>query len=115
MNFLFVSGHNPYGSEPFGGAETSIRVIAEKLAERGHDVTYLTSKCLEDEQALAKERGVSLISFRINIFRKNTNIKALFYIDYLIEIFYIGILFRNPISMLSAIMLFCFNKKKQKC
>jgi hypothetical protein len=43
MNILIYSKHSVYGSVRIGGAETSLRLMGEKLVERGHDVFYLTS------------------------------------------------------------------------
>lgn len=40
MNILFFSEQSPFLSDRVGGAENSMRLIAEGLAARGHDVTY---------------------------------------------------------------------------
>ncbi len=40
MNILFFSEQSPFLSNRVGGAENSMRLIAEGLAARGHDVTY---------------------------------------------------------------------------
>lgn len=42
MNILFVTINSVYFGKKHGGAESSIKLIAEKLATRGHDITYLT-------------------------------------------------------------------------
>jgi len=43
VNILIYSKYSTYIAARVGGAETSFRHIAEKLVERGHHVTYLTS------------------------------------------------------------------------
>ena len=40
MNILFFSEQSPFLDPRVGGAENSMRLIAEGLAARGHDVTY---------------------------------------------------------------------------
>lgn len=40
MNILFFSEQSPFLANRVGGAENSMRLIAEGLAARGHDVTY---------------------------------------------------------------------------
>lgn len=40
MNILFFSEQSPFLDTRVGGAENSMRLIAEGLAARGHDVTY---------------------------------------------------------------------------
>ncbi|SEK59710.1 glycosyltransferase family 4 protein [Ectothiorhodospira marina] len=60
MNLLFTTGLNPYGSRPFGGAETSIRLLAESMAARGHKVIYLTLRAEERDYEIAKAAGVKL-------------------------------------------------------
>lgn len=40
MNILFASGRSVYSGKPVGGAETSMAVMAEELAKRGHKVIY---------------------------------------------------------------------------
>jgi L-malate glycosyltransferase len=42
MNLLFISYHSSYFSKSFGGAETSMRLLATELAKRGHSVYYFT-------------------------------------------------------------------------
>ena len=42
MNILIYSKLSTYINKTTGGAETSLRLMAEKLASLGHDVTYLT-------------------------------------------------------------------------
>ena len=40
MDILFFAQISPYGKERVGGAETSMRLIAEGMAARGHRVTF---------------------------------------------------------------------------
>ncbi len=42
MNILFASGSSVYGNKPFGGAETSMQVLAEEFAALGNRVVYFT-------------------------------------------------------------------------
>lgn len=44
MNILIYTQWSSYLGYSVGGAETSLRVLAEKLAQDGHSVTYLTEK-----------------------------------------------------------------------
>ncbi|MEX0662571.1 MAG: glycosyltransferase [Balneolaceae bacterium] len=44
MNILIYTQWSSYLGYSIGGAETSLRVLAEKLAQEGHSVTYLTEK-----------------------------------------------------------------------
>lgn len=44
MNILIYTQWSSYLGYTVGGAETSLRVLAEKLAQEGHSVTYLTEK-----------------------------------------------------------------------
>ena len=60
MNILFASINNPFGPDPYGGAESSMRLMAEKLSDRGHRIVYLTSKVSIEERAVAVARGVDL-------------------------------------------------------
>lgn len=60
MNLLFFTGLNPYGSGPFGGAESSTRLLAEKMAARSHRVIYLTVRATARDRALARAAGVDL-------------------------------------------------------
>ena len=42
MNILFYTNESPYGSLPVGGAETSLKLLAECLAARGHNIYFYT-------------------------------------------------------------------------
>ena len=42
MNIIFISSNSAYTSMSFGGAESSLRLMAEKLSSRGHSVDYIT-------------------------------------------------------------------------
>jgi len=44
MNILFISNRSAYFKSAFGGAETSLKLIAEEMANRGHNVYYLTKR-----------------------------------------------------------------------
>jgi L-malate glycosyltransferase len=63
MKILFVSNRNPYGHDSHGGAETSMRLLAEKMAARGHHVTYLTRGATLDQRKIALEDNVTLKSW----------------------------------------------------
>ncbi|MCG8672590.1 MAG: glycosyltransferase family 4 protein [Pseudomonadales bacterium] len=64
MNILFFSKSSTYLDGRIGGAETSVRLIAEKLAERGHNISYLTFADPEDKQPQPKTvNGVSVYFF----------------------------------------------------
>ena len=42
MNILFITNNSPFSTQKHGGAETSLRLLAEKLAEKGNNVHYLS-------------------------------------------------------------------------
>lgn len=42
MNIVLYSEASAYSPQRFGGAETSMRLIGEMLAWKGHSVTYIT-------------------------------------------------------------------------
>ena len=42
MNILFISKNSTYTKTRYGGAEFSIRLIAEELAKLGHNINYIT-------------------------------------------------------------------------
>lgn len=44
MNILIYTQWSTYLNYPVGGAETSLRILAEKLTENGHRVLYLTEE-----------------------------------------------------------------------
>lgn len=63
-NLMFASGKNPY--EPLavvGGAETSMRQIADRLAQGEHEVTYVCLKGSKKAKQQAKLSGVKLVFF----------------------------------------------------
>ena len=65
MRFLVITTLNPYGSSKYGGAESSSRLLAEKLADRGHLVMYLTKNVTPEQRDKAAADGVRLAqSFR---------------------------------------------------
>ncbi len=65
MNILIYSKHSVYTSDRVGGAETSFRLLGEKLADRGHNVFYLTSSGDRKSRKLvtAVSSGVSVIFY----------------------------------------------------
>lgn len=44
MNILIHTIASPYGNQRVGGAETSLKLLAEKLAERGHNVYFFAKE-----------------------------------------------------------------------
>lgn len=42
MNIVFISNESAYTSTSFGGAESSLQLMAEKFSNRGHSVYYVT-------------------------------------------------------------------------
>lgn len=60
MNILCLTANNPYGKKNFGGAETSTRLLAEKLAELGHGSSYMCFGVTPETQRTAKQAGVTL-------------------------------------------------------
>lgn len=52
MNILFFTSKSPFSDQAFGGAESSIRLLAEQLNKKGHAITYFS-----------KNRGVNLCPF----------------------------------------------------
>ncbi len=42
MNILIYNNDSPYINKSFGGGETSLKLLAEKLTQRSHEITYLT-------------------------------------------------------------------------
>lgn len=44
MNILFYSGQSPFSNQQFGGAESSMRLMAEQLIRRNFKVFYLTKR-----------------------------------------------------------------------
>ena len=42
MNIAFYTRESPYGSLPVGGAETSLKLLAECLADSGHTVVFIS-------------------------------------------------------------------------
>lgn len=63
LKILLITKKNPFGFESFGGAESSTRLLAEKMAARGHQVTYLTLRASARDKAIARDVGVELIAF----------------------------------------------------
>lgn len=42
MNILFIANNSPFSNEKHGGAETSLRLLAEKLADAGYNIFFLS-------------------------------------------------------------------------
>ncbi len=64
MNILIFSTNSHYLSKPVGGAETSLRLIAEKFADIGENVYYLTGSTSKLPFLKRKEiNGVHVIFF----------------------------------------------------
>lgn len=61
MNILLVSNRSAYFKSAFGGAETSLRLIAEELANRGHRVWYLTKRFDPQFQLGARSEPISQV------------------------------------------------------
>lgn len=66
MNILFVTINSVYFGKKHGGAESSIKLIAEKMASRGHEINYLTfsqnsSHLLTSQKSLINEVNVTSI------------------------------------------------------
>lgn len=58
---MFASAKNPYDpSTSVGGAETSMRQIADRLSERGHEVTYVALRGSKEAIRQANLSGVRL-------------------------------------------------------
>ena len=60
MNILIATSKNPFAEKQVGGAETSCRLIAEKLASRGHVIVYLTDNADHNSRQEASRRGIYL-------------------------------------------------------
>lgn len=64
MNVLLYSKYSTYSKMRVGGAETSIRLLGEKLAERGHNVFYLTlGEHAHNDLELQNVSGVTLLLY----------------------------------------------------
>ena len=63
MNLLFATNRNPFGLGPFGGAETSTRLLAERMSAKGHNVHYVTRPGDTASLELASNSGVELHYF----------------------------------------------------
>lgn len=65
MNILIETIHSPYSGDRVGGAETSLRLIAESFVNRGHKVVFITRQAGNTTLGYSKKtvNGVSVISF----------------------------------------------------
>lgn len=67
---MFASGKNPYdSSDSVGGAETSMRQIADSLSRRGHKVTYVALRGSKAATHQATLSGVRLVVIPIPLNR----------------------------------------------
>lgn len=67
MNILFISNYSSYSKGRFGGAETSMRLLAEHLVEKGHRAVFLTKdkrRGLLPQLVKKNVKGVRIIIFR---------------------------------------------------
>lgn len=60
MKLLFATTKNPWSTQAIGGAETSIRLLATKLAQRGHECHYMADTADAQQIASALQDGVIL-------------------------------------------------------
>lgn len=67
MIVTLITLSNPYSKNQHGGAETSIKLIAEMLALRGHKVYYITQKATLSEKKNAKKANVNLYGLGFKI------------------------------------------------
>jgi len=81
MNILFYTKLSPFTASRVGGAETSIKLLASKLASRGHTVHYLSRRMgqtdVDDEDSInnigfwrhgaVKGEALSLLIKKINV------------------------------------------------
>lgn len=63
MKILFTSKYSTYTKESVGGAETSMRLMAEQLASLGHEVYYLTRGGTGFNSVQKKVSGVNVILY----------------------------------------------------
>lgn len=65
MNILIHTIASPYGSQRIGGAETSLKLLAEKLAERGHNVYFFAKEDIKSFKGYTykKHRGVHVYTY----------------------------------------------------
>lgn len=75
MNILIETVQSPYSGDRIGGVETSLRLIAEKLVERGHSVVFITHQQTPTHYGFSRERinGVDVITysnFKFNLLNK---------------------------------------------
>lgn len=95
MNILIETIHSPYSGERVGGAETSLRLIAENFVKRGHKIIFITRQYGYTPYGYSKKtiNGVLVISFskftfkifNAYRFRKITNKIKSYYIKRLIK------------------------------
>lgn len=67
MNILFYTSKNPYFSSSYGGAESSMQLIAKHLVGKGHKVTWLSQE--QSGYGFPRYRsqnkeGIAIISFK---------------------------------------------------
>jgi len=66
MKILIHTAASPYGKSPVGGAETSLRLLAEKFASLGHTVYFVAKGDARSSKVVRKDiiKGVNVITFR---------------------------------------------------
>lgn len=75
MNILIETVRSPYSDDRVGGVETSLQLLAKKLASRGHSVLFLTHQESPTRWGFSRKRvdGVDVITyskFKINLLNK---------------------------------------------
>ncbi|TYB76998.1 glycosyltransferase family 4 protein [Bizionia myxarmorum] len=65
MNILIETIHSPYSGGRVGGAETSLRLIAEKMTENGHTVFFITKQQSKTLFGYSRKKidGVEVITY----------------------------------------------------
>jgi len=68
MNVLFLTNRDPFSDDTVGGAETSIRLLADRFAARGHDTVYATKAtgwCPSTSQPSLQDNGVKHVTITV--------------------------------------------------
>lgn len=94
MKILIHTAASPYGKSPVGGAETSLRLLAEKLVLHGHSVYFITKGDTRSLNVVRNEKikGVHIITFhkflnplKLYIIDKWSNTYANFYLEKILK------------------------------
>lgn len=64
MKIIFLSGKNPFGRGPFGGAESSIGLLAIQMIRQGHTVFFVSSELPEPDAMTTEAAGIQFFRFR---------------------------------------------------